>query len=496
MTGRAVRAVAAALALASALGAGRAAAADADAAERQYRVARRLAAERSPQAADALRKVVELDPQGPLADDAIVDEALLDPLPRWPDELGRLDPSTLSRARGLLDRVVEGMPGADRVQQALYLRGLLRLEPLAGYDAGAARVDLLNASADPRSTEWSRAARLALAWLAEADGDEGRSRDAYVRVVVDAPGTAAAARAELGLGRLALRASTMDEAAGWLRRAQRDGGASASTEPGERLELAVRRLGGGAGVYPGRGIDVVALGWIRSPSAIAAAPDGGLAVWDRRETGVIRVDAGGRESGRWSLEDVEALAWDPLGRLWAAAGDSLWRLDPDAEPMRVGVQGDLEPVAGLAVDALGRLWLTDRKGESLGVVEPGREVPRLVWQERGVRLGSPGWDGRRLVAVDTRARRVVAVDPSGGLTELVAEGRLQRPGPLAVDATGRIAVADAKTGTIELYDAAGAPLGRVDAEGLGVGRLAALGFDRRGRLAGWNEDTSSWVRVP
>ena len=42
-------------------------ASDPAAAKRQYRVARRLAAEGSPDAAAALRRVVELDPRGSLA---------------------------------------------------------------------------------------------------------------------------------------------------------------------------------------------------------------------------------------------------------------------------------------------------------------------------------------------------------------------------------------------------------------------------------------------
>ena len=59
------------------------AAGDADAAERQYRVARRLVAERSPEARAALDKVLALDPQGPRADDALVDQALLEGPARW-----------------------------------------------------------------------------------------------------------------------------------------------------------------------------------------------------------------------------------------------------------------------------------------------------------------------------------------------------------------------------------------------------------------------------
>ena len=46
---------------------------DLAAAERQYRLAQRLGADRSPDAAAAFAKVVALAPAGPLADDALVD---------------------------------------------------------------------------------------------------------------------------------------------------------------------------------------------------------------------------------------------------------------------------------------------------------------------------------------------------------------------------------------------------------------------------------------
>src|SRR5512145_412494 len=69
------------------------ASADPAAAERQYRAARRLAADGSPDAGAALRKVVELAPTGPLADDAWVEQALLERPARWPEDLGTIEES-------------------------------------------------------------------------------------------------------------------------------------------------------------------------------------------------------------------------------------------------------------------------------------------------------------------------------------------------------------------------------------------------------------------
>ena len=68
-------------------------------AEAQYRVARRLAAEGAAGAAAALDRVVALDPQGPLADDALLDRAALLGLPRWPEQRGHLGADGVSAAR-------------------------------------------------------------------------------------------------------------------------------------------------------------------------------------------------------------------------------------------------------------------------------------------------------------------------------------------------------------------------------------------------------------
>ena len=134
---------------------------DPSAAERQYRIARRLAAEGSSEAAAALRKVVEVDPTGELADDAIVEEALLLHPPLWPEELGRLDETTAQRIIVLLTRVADGPVTGDRGAEARYLRGLMHLEPLPRYDATAARVDLIAVATAPEISDWVSAARYA-----------------------------------------------------------------------------------------------------------------------------------------------------------------------------------------------------------------------------------------------------------------------------------------------------------------------------------------------
>ena len=114
-------------------------AADPAAAERQYRVARRLIVEGSPDAVTALSKVLELDPAGPLADDALVEQARILGIPHWPEGLGRIDAAAAEQAASLLDRVLAEFGGSDRAAEARFQRALLRLEPLPGYDPSASR---------------------------------------------------------------------------------------------------------------------------------------------------------------------------------------------------------------------------------------------------------------------------------------------------------------------------------------------------------------------
>ena len=118
-------------------------AADPAAAERQYRIARRLVAEGSSEARTALEKVIELDPVGSLADDATVEKALLLGVPRWPEELGRIEIREAQEALALVSWVAQELSGSDRALEARHLRALLLLEPLPFHDASEARLDLI-----------------------------------------------------------------------------------------------------------------------------------------------------------------------------------------------------------------------------------------------------------------------------------------------------------------------------------------------------------------
>lgn len=470
---RLVAPVATALLLATASGAW---ADDPVAAERQYRIARRLAAEGSPEARVALQKVIELDPGGRLADDALVDQAHLESLPRWPEAIGWLDAAAATRALRLLDAVVARFPAGDRVQEALYHRGLLRLEPLATYDLSAARVDLTAVATS--SSQWSSAARFALAWLHELQGTDDRAFDAYQRLLVDYPADPAGVRARVGLARVLLRRGSFGLAACRLQAAI-DGGVAADAHAEAMRELAVRSLLREAGAIDPSRLDRVRTG-MRSLVDFAPTSAGGVLLGDRKLASVVELNVEGERVGEWALEDLQALTVDPRGRRFAAANTTLYRLEAGRQAIPVASLGDYAPLSRLAADAAGGFWLLDRRGKRIGRIDPGRGGPEAYWESDGTRLLSLVSDGRRLVAIDGKTRTVVAIEP--GATPLTLTDRnLVRPVALAADAASRIAMLDARTLAVRFLRADGSL--ETDPVSLPEGaRPVAIGLGMEGEL--------------
>lgn len=423
---------------------------DPDAAERQYRIARRLAAEGSPEARAALEKVIELDPDGRLADDALVDQALLESLPRWPEATGWLDAAAAARALNLLDDVARRFPAGDRFQEALYRRALLRLEPLATYDLSAARVDLTAVATSP--SRWSSDARFALAWLHELQDDDDRAFDAYQRLLVDSPADPVGVRARVGLARVLLRRGSFGPAACRLQAAI-DAGVDADARAEALRELAVRSLLREAGAVDPTRLDRVRTG-MRSLVGFAPTSAGGALLGDRKEALVVEMSTEGERIGEWALEDLQALTVDPRGRRFAAANTTLYRLEAGRQAIPVASLGDYAPVSRLVADAAGGFWLLDRRGKRIGRIEPGQGGPDVYWESDGSRLLSLVSDGRRLVAIDGKTRTVIALERGASpLTLTVRE--LVRPVTLAADASGRIAMLDGRTSVVRFLRADG-----------------------------------------
>jgi hypothetical protein len=427
--------------------AGTAPAGDPEGAAKQYRIARRLAAENSPDAGAALAKVFSLDPTGPLADDALVDQALLLSVALWPGDLGRVLALEAEKAAGLFDRAIDGFPGGDRASEARVLRALLRLEPVPGRDPARARLELLSVAATAAEEEWRNAARLGIAWIDEQSGERERARSAYQRLAIDAPTSLSGARARIGLARLLMRDGKPGRAAALLEEAARLGAGRDVSALGDlAVREALRRAGTG-GRWSG-GIATTPPG-LKSVTAVARLRSGGLLLADRREGVVLEVREDGTPAGRWSLEGVQALVEDPMGRRFLAAGESLYRLGPTG-PTVVAQLGAVAPVSAMAADGWGRLYVLGRRGDRMGVLDPGAlALTMLGGDGRGVRLTGLAWDGARIVSLDAKSRSLVEVLADGNL-RAVGAVPCEKPEALAADPSGEVAVLDAKAGEVIL----------------------------------------------
>jgi len=468
-------------------------AADPAAAERQYRIARRLAAEGSPDAAEALQKVLQLDPKGALADDALVDAALLEGLPRWPEELGRLGEESARRALKLLGRVADEFAGADRVSEARYYRALIKLEPLVTYDGSDARFDLITVATNPEVSEWTRAARYTGAWLANSLGRTDRASSAYGRLLIDAPLSPAAARASVGLAGLRMRDGDGGDAARMLEHAiDRDAPAEMHAEALRELAVRLVLSSVGAGGTMAETFRKPSTG-IKSLTGMAIIPDGVLLA-DGRDGTVVALGGNGAVTGKWSVEVVRSVAVDPLGRMYAANEEKVYRLRPDGSIDPVAAVGDFAAPLSLTVEVNGRIWMLDRKGESLGRVEPGTTAPLPLWSEPGRKLSTIHWDGRRLLAIDQKNKILLVFGADGRPSPLPARD-VQKPMDLDSDPAGRIAVLDGKDGSIHVLRADGTELFRFLCRNAGIQKPAAVGFGLDGAVHVFDQATSGWYKL-
>jgi len=468
-------------------------ASDPAAAERQYRIARRLAAEGSPEAADALQKVLQLDPKGDLADDALVDQALLEGLPRWPEDLGRLDEESARRALKLLGRVNDDFAGGDRVSEARYYRALIKLEPLVTYDDSDARFDLITVATNPEVSEWTRAARYTGAWLANGLGRFERASSAYGRLLIDAPLSPAAARASVGLAVLRMRDGDGGDAARMLEHAiERE--APAELHAAALRELAVRL------VLTRAGADISLDRTVRKSSTeikalvgMATTPDGVLLA-DGRDGAIVALSGNGTIDGKWSVEAVQSVAVDSLGRIYAANEQGVYRLRPGGSVDQIAVVGDFASPLALAVESTGRIWMLDRKGESLGKIEPGTTAPLPFWSEPGRKLSTIHWDGRRLLAVDPKNKTLLAFDAAGRPGPLPARDLL-KPVAIGTDPAGRIAVLDGKDGSIRILGSDGTDVIQFACKDAGILKPSAIGFGFDGAVHVFDQATTGWYKL-
>jgi hypothetical protein len=454
---------------------------DADAATAQYRLAQRLAADRSPEAAPAFEKVVALAPGGPLADDALLGLARLQGVPDWPEELSQLDAAHAQAAAGVLVKIVDAHADGDRAQEARYLLALVRMAPVAGRDPEKAKQDLIGVAGAVGRERWVAMARYALGVLAEQDGATERAAGSFARVVVEGAPDDLTARARVGFARAQLRMAQFGDGAAWLQSAVDAGVATSLRAPALR-DLAVREIlreRDPARRWSAVAAPLATIATTRGASLLATAADGGLVVFDRKN-GVIQIfDAGGAGGPPVAAEGVTALASDPYRRVYAAAGDKLLRWDATGLVTVAKLGAFAEPSA-IAVDAAGAAWIADRRGDRIGRLEPMGESPVIVRESKGAGVSALAFVEGRLVVAEERTGRLVAW--SAGGVERAFGPTFRKPTALAADAAGRLSVLDAKAGTVTRLTPSGQVSDTLALDAAGVTRPLAIAAAEDGAL--------------
>jgi len=441
--------------------------ADEQAAARQYRVARRLAAERSPDAATALRKVVELAPKGPLADDALLEQGILAGAPAWPSELGLLTGGGMARAAVILRTITEEHPRGDRIHEARYRAALLKMEPVGGQDLSGARMDLLTVANDPSAGIWAARSRYVSTWIDRVTGNEQRARSSLERLRIDFPATVEGVLARIGLAEMILQEGDHGLAAALL---QENQSMLARSELASRMPAAGLAAGEAARTVAVRSFLMALAGdsrWtlkadrftgagIRSVAGLAADNRSGTVLSDRKTGVVVSYDDQRQKQGQWEIPGAGAVTVDRLDRIWVA-GESVLVMIRNGVAETVADLGVFATPRAIVADTLGSIWLLDRKGLRIGRLRPGGTRLEPVWQGED-RLSVITWDGRRMLALDPRGRRVVEIREENRLKTVVA-GVFEKPVALASDLLGRFAVLDDRTKKVTLFGGDGAVLG-------------------------------------
>jgi len=463
------------------------------AAEREYRLARRLAAEGSPQAAAALERVVELDPAGSLADDALVELALLEGVASWPEQLGRLSAAGAERARERLRQVLEHLPRSDRAPQAELLAALLELEPFPGRDPAAARVRLLALATLHDDDEIAGPARYVVGWIDEHGSRLERARGTYERLLIDGSGTEAVARARVGLGRVALLEGRWAVAAERLQLAL-DLSAAGSLRAAELRELAVRsalRAAGAGGRWSSSG-PARADTQMRGPEGFARTADGGIVASSRRQDLLRFIEGADGQWTDWRVEGPQTLTVDGLGRVLVAVPDGVMALD-GGRLAPVGALGDFAPVSAMAADGLGNVWVADRRGERVGLLTPAAAAPVVLWSSVERRLQQLSWDGRRLLALDGKNDRLVEIRGDGTERPIELAPPLERPAWVS-SCAGQTAVLDLRLQSVVLIGPDDGVLERFDYRSAGIDRPVAVALGPDGALDVLESD-GIWTRL-
>ena len=162
-----------------------------------------------------------------------------------------------------------------------------------------------------------------LAWTAEQRGEFARAADAYQRLRVDAPDTAASARATAALGRLRLRST---DPAGAAARFQ-DALDSGSLDDGLAEQTrAFRDVAVDAFLARIVTAEALRMAAASRPSAVAALGAAGALIAQRKGGLVVELDATGAVVDQWSVDQPLSTAATSNGLRYAFTAKDLYEL--------------------------------------------------------------------------------------------------------------------------------------------------------------------------
>ena len=415
-------------------------------------------------------------------------------IPRWPEETGP-DARPMPRRPGA--RAADAAsPTSFRSPTARRRRGTCARccvwNRLPFHDASDARLELVTVATAPAGRALGAAGALRPGLARRAAGQGRAGPRGVQRLVVDAPASVTTPRAEVGLARLA-------PARGPVRR----GGALAAQRGSTRRRKPARR---GADRVGRRSVALLRArrGDPPRPAELMAhrSPAPGRHRARRRTAGCFLPAASGRSGAalttrgrlvdRWASRSFRRWRWIPAG--WPspppARRSTSSRATRRRGPSPRRASSHRSP--GWPWTASGRIWVLDRKGESVGRIEPGsgQAVP-LAPVAATARLESMVWDGRRLVALNLRDKNSRRHDAEGRL-QVVGGSGLLKPHGTRRRAGRTSGGARRRADAILLFDPSGEPAGllrlgrrrRRTATALGLGwDGAVLLFDGRASVA-------------
>lgn len=476
---------------------------------RQLEAAERL--EQSGQQAEARQAYETLlsrAPEGPWADEALLALARLACAADRPalGADGSL-PCGVAQIGTALDRLrqlEELCPGREACAEGAWRRAVLRWLPSpTHHDPATARAVLTTFPVLYRESPRVPRALTLAAELHRRAGARGEAGRLAYQLLAGWPEHALAAEAWLVLARLEHEAQRPADALHATGRARQLAAGAAGAEESETVRRAT-----------GMATQLDRLTWAETrgerrwkpPQDGPALEDVADLAFDRRdrlvvalprENTVLVLDAEGNAVDRRSIPEVESVAVDRWGRIWAAAEESL-----AAPPGLPFAMPDGARLAAVVPSGAGAAWLVDARHEVLHRIEVGRAQPRRMELPRRTEpVAAVGdVDGEGLWLLDARRARLERREGNGELAVSVdLEAVVDEPVDLALGPLGHVFVLDAEGPEVWVVTAEGVLLGyhRIETtEKIPWSEPTAIAVDSAGRLALYDERAGRirWLR--